>query len=374
MLLATILSAWLQYAADGPQARAVVDDRGCPTAILDDRLVGMRTRAAAVPAFPGRVCVAAVPVGTRSIRIGTRSLPPPLTAAPRTVVVFGDTGCRLKGSAVQGCDDPVQWPFPAVARSIAALHPDLIVHVGDYYYRETPCPRGAACAGSPYGDNARAWTADWFAPGASLFAAAPLVLARGNHEDCARGGPGWFHYLDAFPSPACAEVTAPYAVTLQGLRIVVLDSANADDANAPAQLVSAFRSAFDAARSLAGGETWLVTHRPPYTNATERAAMGNLRPFSAVLAGHIHLFAALDVAGQPPLVVNGEGGDLLDTAAAPFLTAVLGDLRPTAAPYVSLAFGFAVYTRIQDGWSISLRDPHGVERKRCTLAEEQVRC
>jgi hypothetical protein len=117
-----------------------------------------------------------------------------------------------------------------------------------------------------------------------------------------------------------------------------------------------------------------VTHRPPYTNATERAAMGNLRPFSAVIAGHIHLFAALEIAGQPPLVINGEGGDLLDIAAALGLPTMLGDLRPTGTPFVSPAFGFGVYTRTSNGWSISLRDVQGVERKRCALADAELRC
>ena len=38
------------------------------------------------------------------------------------------------------------------SRLAAAQKPDLVIHVGDYYYRETPCPAGEAkCAGSPFG-------------------------------------------------------------------------------------------------------------------------------------------------------------------------------------------------------------------------------
>ena len=76
----------------------------------------------------------------------------------KRIVVIGDTGCRLKGTFVQDCNDPVKWPFATVARLAAARHPDLVIHVGDYHYRETPCPADrAGCAGSPYGDNWAVW-------------------------------------------------------------------------------------------------------------------------------------------------------------------------------------------------------------------------
>ena len=47
------------------------------------------------------------------------------------------------------------------------------------------------CAGSPWGDNWTTWQADFFTPAAPLLAAAPIVLVRGNHEDCDRAGPGF---------------------------------------------------------------------------------------------------------------------------------------------------------------------------------------
>src|SRR5262249_9219466 len=50
---------------------------------------------------------------------------------------------------------------------------DLVIHVGDYLYRQSACPPGdAGCAGSPYGDDWPTWKADFFAP------AAPALLAR----------------------------------------------------------------------------------------------------------------------------------------------------------------------------------------------------
>ncbi len=111
---------------------------------------------------------------------------------PQRILVLGDTGCRIKGASLQACNDPAQWPFPQLAAAAASLKPDLVIHVGDYLYRESACPAGnQGCAGSPWGDNWTTWQADFFTPAAPLLAAAPIVLARGNHEDCKRAGPGW---------------------------------------------------------------------------------------------------------------------------------------------------------------------------------------
>jgi hypothetical protein len=104
--------------------------------------------------------------------------------------------------------------------------PDLVIHVGDYHYREDPCPLGnAGCAGSPWGYGWDVWDADFFTPGAPLLAAAPWIVIRGNHEACGRAGQGWYRFLDPRPlaplgtcdDPAndeTADYTATYAVPL----------------------------------------------------------------------------------------------------------------------------------------------------------------
>ena len=87
----------------------------------------------------------------RDVRLGTRALPAPRAAA-RRIIVLGDTACRIKGDASQACSDPNGWLFAQVAATAAAMKPDLVMHVGDYHYRESPCPAGnAGCAGSPWG-------------------------------------------------------------------------------------------------------------------------------------------------------------------------------------------------------------------------------
>ncbi|HEV2738980.1 MAG TPA: metallophosphoesterase [Candidatus Elarobacter sp.] len=375
MLLAAVLSAWLQYAADGEaHARAVVTDAACPAASADGRALTMTERASRAPQFADTVCDVAVPHRAKRIRVGGRELPMP-ARDPRRIVVLGDTGCRVSALSAQSCDDPDTWPFPQIARAIADEHPDLIVHVGDYLYRERRCPPLARCADSPYGDDAPAWYADFLTPAAPLFASAPLVLVRGNHEECSRNGAGWFRYFDAHATTACSAATEPFGIDFGDLRIVAFDSAVAEDRKADPARTLVYKQQFAAARKLAKGTTWFVTHRPPYTNDDERTAMGDaLAPFDAVLAGHLHLFAAMNVETLPPLLINGEGGTKLDPNYTAFLGFLTGDLHVQGSVFGSAHFGFGVYTRTGAGWTISLRDPDGAERARCTLANRTVRC
>ncbi len=88
--------------------------------------------------------------------VAGRSLPLP-KANPTKIVVLGDTGCRLQnGNGTQSCNDPdpngtdTPYPFAAVAALAAAQNPDLVLHVGDYAYRDNPCPAGQGynCGGS----------------------------------------------------------------------------------------------------------------------------------------------------------------------------------------------------------------------------------
>ena len=208
----------------------------------------MTKRAAKSPQFDDLVCDAALTGNAKRIRVGNRELPRP-ARDPRTVVVLGDTGCRIGGLTAQSCDDPAAWPFPRIVRSIAAVHPDLVVHVGDYLYRENACPPLAHCGGSPHGDDAAAWYADFLTPAAPLFAAAPVLLLRGNHEECARNGAGWFRYLDPRGTTACADATDPYEVDFGDLRIVAFDSAVAEDRKVDPDRAAVYARQFGAVRA-----------------------------------------------------------------------------------------------------------------------------
>ncbi len=393
MLVAAVLSAWVQYAADGkPHARALVP-RTCPTLSYDGGTVPMRQRAATAPGFDDIVCDALIPAGARHAAVENVRLPA-APAAPRRIVVFGDTGCRMKDQEQQNCGDIADWPFPKIARTIASVHPDLLVHVGDYYYRENNCLSTLQYCVNRWGDTSMSWSADWFAPGKPLFAAAPLIMIRGNHEDCERGGPAWFRYLDGADTVTPCTVGAldgapPWAASFAGLRIVVNDSAaDPSDSKPDPARIAFYAASFRTAQSLAAGQrgdTWFVTHRPPFANTNETQALlqlgWSLAPFDVVLAGHVHDFEAINLASYPPLIVNGESGDDLDDAGstAKYIGLQSNNGRPvysfaSPTPYATKQFGFAVYTKTAGGWSISLRDADGIERRACMLTKGSVSC
>ncbi|GAC1659562.1 MAG: metallophosphoesterase [Candidatus Elarobacter sp.] len=393
MILAAVLSAWVQYAADGkPHARALVPQT-CPVVTYDGGSAPMRRRAAAGNGFDEVVCDAVLPPGATNIAVESTRLPP-APRALRTIVVLGDTGCRMLGQEQQNCGDIADWPFPKIAQTIAAVHPDLLVHVGDYYYRENNCPALMTGCVNRWGDTSMSWNADWFSPAKPLFASVPLVLIRGNHEDCTRGGPAWFRYLDGAETVTPCSATAldgspPWAVSFDGLRIVVADSAaDSSDSKADAARIAFYETSFRTAQTLAAGvngDTWFVTHRPPFANTNQTRALlalgWHFAPFWTVLAGHVHDFEAINLTGYPSLIVNGEGGDDLDDAGSTvkfisFQTEAGKPLYPLRAPahFASKQYGFAVYTKTAPGWTISLRDVDGVERRTCSLAKEAVSC
>ena len=187
---------------------------------------------------------------------------------PERILVLGDTGCRIKGKTVQACNDPAQWPFPQVAAQAAKLKPDLVIHVGDYLYREFGLSEDdARCAGSPSGDNWTTWAADFFTPGKALLEAAPWVIARGNHEECARAGAGFLRLIGPLPvveGAPCVEHVTPYAVQLGTNDLIVTDNASAVDCCAIGRTGRHATSRISRRfRKLAIGEpTWIAGHHP----------------------------------------------------------------------------------------------------------------
>jgi hypothetical protein len=390
----SLLAAWVELGPDGAaMARAVGSD--CPPLVADGAARPMSARAPTTAPFALPVCEAPLPATAASATVGGVPVPVP-RPQPSRIVVIGDAGCRLEeGDPIQDCNDPSAWPFARVAASAAAWQPDLVIHVGDYLYRESPCPpKVAACAGSPWGDNWAAWQADLFRPAAPLLRAAPWVFTRGNHEVCSRGGEGWFRLLDPRPYPAaCEEYTEPYAVDLGDLRLVVLDSAQANDFTARPDQVEVYRAQFARVAELAGPNTWLVHHRPLWaigqssrdltpaglfrTNPTLQAASDNRLPagIQLVLSGHIHIWEALTFADdRPPQLVVGNAGTSLD----PALTAALAgqDVGSTTVASGSARheWGFMTLERAEVGWLASLRDVDGAPMLACEFASRRLSC
>ena len=417
-------------------ARVITPSTDCPLVTIDDRSVPMEVRARpatlalrptqSAPAeskpsvFPVLTCEREIPAGTARATIDGVSLPLP-KADPRQVVVLGDTGCRIKTSdrLFQACNDPQRWPFAAVADAAAALHPDLVIHVGDYHYRENACPAGNAdCAGSPWGYGWDAWEADFFAPARVLLAAAPWIVVRGNHESCARAGQGWWRFLDPRPLAARRDCNAaeddamgdygePYAVPLGSAasadtQFVVFDSSRVGIARlAPTDsMYVAYRAQFERAFALTTRrpQTFFINHHPilafasnplrpdaPYPgNAGLQSVLEGLHPAAlfppnvqALLAGHNHVFEVVSFATpQPAQFVVGNGGDWADaefvlplpSGTTPYPGAVVASIVATSR------FGFMTMERGRSGWTMTARDAGGAPMTTCALTDRKAAC
>ena len=390
------LYAWTQYVPGGLEARAVTRQAQCPQARIDKRMTPMRLRAERTDAFPVLVCALTIPHGAKAIEIEGEALPLPKARADH-ILVLGDTGCRVTRLINQSCNDPADWPFAAGAKTEAGTAPDVIVHVGDMLYRETPCrPLNGGCANTPSGDNWAAWESDFFAPAKPLLRAAPLVMVRGNHEICARGGRGWSRLLDPYPlvsTSGCLSPGAPFAVDLGGLSLVVMDVSAASEGSWRDNQLARYRAQFQSLGRLAPeGPIWLAMHRP--IRAAAAAALGlmigpnkllarasdGVMPgrVAAILSGHIHTFQALGFEDLPVQLVSGHSGaELHWTAPDDVKGLVMEEATVVSGTGRSGVHGFVTLMRDGAGaqaWRVENRDFSGKRLDLCRMSKRKLDC
>jgi hypothetical protein len=319
-------------------------------------------------------CEAVVPAGHTTATINGVDLKLPV-ANPQRILVIADTGCRMSGSNQQDCHSPSGFPFAALANYEALFKPDLILQVGDYFYRDTTClvsgkefVAGCNTAGNAnfetWADTFDSWNADLFYPGNTLLATAPWVMTRGNHESCGRGARGWFALLDPHPydfnlvncqggagnAPVTtaavytADFSPTYIVPAGNVNLLVHDSSFANDAVVDPNMAANYD--FDLTALLntlpVSSNNIFMTHKPTYGlvsgaptsggdfteqftfsgNATANSAFSGGVPYKIgmFLSGHIHQFEYLnfnDYTHFAPQLVVGVGGDNLDPTANP---------------------------------------------------------
>lgn len=395
---AKVHAYWLQVGPGGvAEMRTVTGGNQCPVLHIDAAETPMTPRAAASQAFP-LVCSAPVPSSARSASLGGEPAIPLPKANPQRIVVLGDTGCRIKGNVAQACNDPQQWPFATLAASAARLKPDLVLHVGDYLYRENACPVSApGCAGTPWGDNWQTWAADFFTPAAPLLSAAPWVFVRGNHEECARAGHGFLRLLGPGTfDENCTDHLAPFAVPESEMNLVVWDDAVAPDTELAKDLLPGYQSDFAGLATIAPRPIWLLMHRPIWAAAITRLGVpagGNrtmieaagdqstLAPVTLMLAGHVHSFEALNYqtrthAALPPQIVAGHGGDNLDPQASNLAGTMFQGLSGVGVKdgMAVGGFGFLLMTKSVKGWTVDLYKVDGTTEGQCQFEAGRVDC
>lgn len=417
-----------------PVVRVVTSATECPAIEVDgvSRPMSVRMPPETVPVRPSRsdlpppkpsvfpvlTCEASLAPGVRSASIGGVALPLP-NANPQRIVLVGDTGCRVVVGyhIFQACNDPTLWPFEKVANAAAAAKPDLVIHVGDYHYRESPCQWGdAGCADSPWGYGWDAWRADFFHPARNLLAAAPWIVVRGNHESCNRAGQGWWRFLDPrplVPKQDCnlaanddvGNYSDAYAVPLGGnaqTQFLIFDSSWVGITPVtPADLMYRnYRAEFEQAFAL-GRRTpraWFVSHHPvlgfasnpskpesPYPgNAGLQSVLHGLYAdalfpanIEAVLSGHNHVLEIVNFTSpHPPQLITGNGGDWLDQPfPVPFpMSAVVAPGAVVGELVTTTRFGFMTMERDGAGWRMQAWDVDGTPLTKCTLAARKIAC
>ena len=419
-----------------PVARMLTTDAECPFIILDGHAVQMELRAApelvasrptrsaaadSKPSdFPIRTCEKVVPPNTKRAMIGDVTLPLPTNEIKR-IVVIGDTGCRLKKSdaAYQACNDRNLYPFAKVAAAAADWKPDLVVHVGDFHYRENACPAdNPGCAGSPWGYGWDAWQADFFEPASALLKAAPWVMVRGNHESCARAGQGWWRMVDPrplLPGRDCnneaddeqGDYSDPYAVPLGGdAQLIVLDTSNTSAGIIPVGDIrqSKYRDMYSKLETLTQGAAYNIAanHHPILGFAAKQDKQGKvtllpgnqgmqsvfaaINPLimpprvNALLSGHVHVWQEVSFSSpHPTQFVAGFSGTMEDVVPLP------AELPPGATPapgavvehHSSWVNGFGFMTMERKGsaqWEVKVWDSVGRQINSCSVEGSHSTC
>ena len=385
---------WLQRSAQGLELRAITANSSCPTLEKDGRSVPMQQRMAPGPGFGVRSCFARIEESDRQIKFEGSEIARP-KAQPDTILLIGDTGCRIHFPLVQACNDDQEWPFRRIADSAARLKPDLILHVGDFYYREQACPLADhGCKGSVHGDNWPTWETDFFAPAQNLLTTAPWIMVRGNHEECERGGRGWSLFLDPIAEVSntdCLRLHEPYRIDLGGISLIVIDSSNASEWRENASQAEIYRKQFAAIDQLApAGPVWIAMHRPIWAaaakllgkalggNATLAAAAPNLPARTQlILSGHVHTFQILDFEENLPIqLITGHSGDQLHRTASDSPAGLtLQGAKVRSGRGQSGQFGFALLSRMSNGqWKLSNHDLKGEILSTCTFVGKRLDC
>lgn len=427
----------VQAEGDRIIVRAITKSTTCPTIVFDQQVpiaMNVRVNAARIPNradngqavtkaanFDVLTCDIDWKKGAKAAKVAGMAVPAPRPI--NRILIVSDTGCRLKASdnGFQDCNDPKAWPFAQVAKSAAALKPDLVVHLGDIHYRESPCPEGnTGCLNSPWGYGYDTWQADLFAPAKPLLAAAPWLFVRGNHESCWRAGQGWFRFLDIQPwdeTRSCnsathdlaADYLEPYAVKIaSNLNFIVFDSSRA-----PAKALSPKDVAFEKyvaamqqVTQLAQQQThnFFLSHHPLLGfglpekgdkagaikpgNAALQAVFKSTEPkrllpaaVDLTLSGHIHLFEAIGFSSpHPAALVMGNSGSLnegqlpehIPAGVEPFPGAVVDD-------FVTMAdYGFASLDRVDSKdaslWTLTEYKADGTAVYRCDINGSKSHC
>ncbi|BBO59885.1 metallophosphoesterase [Mycoavidus sp. B2-EB] len=352
---------------------------------------------------------------------------------PQTIVIIGDTGCRVpKG---QSCDGEI--PFKKIAQTAARTpNLDLVIHLGDYHYRQAKAGEHA---------DFDTWNQDFFEPADALLKAAPWIMVRGNRESCQLAGQGWWRFLDPRPWQTeqpeqdclqpfeaghyAGDYSSPYAIPL-GVheQFIVFDSAQSRFKNFQPGEYSYFQyqQQYTEMEELAqkARRNILLMHTPllalagdigkPYIGTSIRSVFldKNKKLFPAgiklVLASDFHIWQHIKFSAHPSHFIIGFSGAQLDdsdllksllnypdqTERIPYLQSLninffpYSPIPPTpnveiqAIDILHQQYGYMVIKRVGPtnadntawSWDAEVYNPSGQLLKNCTIRDTKSAC
>jgi hypothetical protein len=265
-----------------------------------------------------------------------------------------------------------------------------------------------------------------------LFSAAPMLLLRGNHESCARGGIGYFLIFSPQLTSAtqCAPTLVNGSITVptndvtptwhtmwtvgtsdanaRTLDLEIIDSAYGNDAAvdsfAAVQRASYEQAAAHVAKAQPD-EAWVLTHRPilgmitnqfsstgsVWSSADQTAASsGLLGGYNLLLSSHIHVAQVVTIPGLASQMTIGNGGTELDpTSGYPKpnygplsnpdgtpLSALAAPLPAPTSVWTDVRFGYVIASPNggSTGWTFDHVDQRGKVFAQCALVKRTTTC
>lgn len=322
-----------------------------------------------------------------------------LDAKKIKIAVLGDTGCRLKEShgkgSYQNCNLTQEWPFPEIVQSLVKESYDFAIHLGDYHYREQ-CSDKKLCSGytNSIGYGWNAWWDDFYGPSQALFKKSPVLLVRGNHEDCNRAYAGWGPISAGNKKfeDVCTE-TEPYQwIEIGDLVFINFDNAAFEDRKPTPEKqkekwIQALREISNRITQLKSKkEIWFIAHKPvlgfvPVGAQQEPSAIGEylkvlleetglVKKIDYILAGHIHnqqlVFSQKDLLQ----IIVGHSGAALD----PFGHKITNK-KMISTTDSSSRFGYGLFERKSfKNWKFIFKDVKGKTDLSCTVRNKKINC
>jgi hypothetical protein len=226
---------WIQYSDNNSlffRYLTTSINENCPSVLIDKKKIKTQERIHnLIKDFPVKICQTEIEnsknhqIKFKDLNILTK------VSDIKKINIIGDTGCiTVEGKLEQKCNILSEYPFSQIAQNVANNKPDLIIHVGDYYYSKSKCIKTKECLNRSYGDNLDTWKADFLNNAEVFLKKAPILLTRGNHEKCSRGGNGWSVIFDSSKEfRKCENYTQPYSIEFDKFRFLVVDAAEAED-------------------------------------------------------------------------------------------------------------------------------------------------